>query len=158
MHVWASEHEIEVDLESDGCEPAELGDAPQDVIWCFHHVDSKEGVVIHTRALYVARGKRLVKLVQIPVATGLSELVSEGRTQGEQFRVKLELRRAADGKSIELREVEGADCERGKKENEETQATTPAVYKVQAQTIGKVCNSRGSWKWSGGTLRKVPKS
>lgn len=141
---WATEHQIEVDLKADGCELAELGEQPKDVIWCNHHVDSTH-VSLATRALYAIRGKKLVKLIELAVS---STPLGTGKPS-----VKLELART-DEKHVELREVEGADCDHAKKENDDAAITKPEETKERQAATKKVCAARGRYEWLGGTLRK----
>jgi hypothetical protein len=142
---WATEHQLEVDLKADGCELAELGEQPKDVIWCNHHVDSAH-VSLATRALYAIRGKKLVKLIELAVSS--TPLVT-GKPS-----VKLELSRT-DEKHVELREVEGMDCDHAKKENDDAAITKPEEAKERLAATKKVCAARGRYEWAGGTLRKA---
>jgi hypothetical protein len=142
---WATEHQIEVDLKADSCELAELGEQPKDVIWCNHHVDSTH-VSLATRALYAIRGKKLVKLIELAVT---STPLATGKPS-----VKLELSRT-DEKHVELRELEGMDCEAAKKENDDAAITKPEETKERLAATKKVCAARGRYEWAGGTLRKA---
>lgn len=142
---WATEHQLVVDLKADGCELAELGEQPKDVIWCNHHIDSAH-VSVATRALYAIRGKKLVKLIELAVSS--TPLVT-GKPS-----VKLELSRR-DEKHVELREAEGADCEHAKKENDDAAITKPEETKERQAATKKVCAARGRYEWAGGTLRKA---
>jgi hypothetical protein len=142
---WANEHQIQIDLKADGCEPAELGEKPKEVIWCSHHVDSTH-VSLATRALYAVRGKKLVKLVELavsmtPLATGKPS-------------VKLELVKS-DDKNVELREAEGAGCDHAKQENDDAAITKPEETKERRAATAKVCAARGRYQWAGGNLRKA---
>lgn len=146
LDYWASEREIEIDLKADGCEAAELGDKPDDVIWCGHHAQSTH-VTTFTRALYVARGKRVVKLLEIAIASApLAESV--------KYNVKLDIVRQ-DATHVEVKEAPDLDCERVKKENEDICITKPDECKERVAAAKKVCASRGRYEWVGGTLRKA---
>lgn len=150
---WASQHEIKVELVSDGCESADLGDHPADVIWCKHHTESKKGVVTYTRALYVARAKRFQKLVELPLAAGPLEL-KDAHSDAERYHVRLALERV-DDKHVVLKEAPGLDCARAEKENHDLATTSPDVVADYVAATKKVCAARGNYEWAGGTLRKT---
>lgn len=141
---WASEHQIEIDLKADGCELAELGEQPKDVIWCNHHVDTTH-VSLATRALYAIRGKKLVKLIELAVS---STPLATGKPS-----VKLEVVRT-DDKHVEVREVDGMDCDHAKKENDDAAITKPEETKERQAATKKVCAARGRYEWAAGALRK----
>jgi hypothetical protein len=145
LDYWASEHQIQIDLKADGCELAELGDKPDDVIWCNHHTESAH-VTSHTRALYAVRGKQLVKLIEI--AIGSAPLIDGGK-----YNVKLEIVRQ-DATHVEVKEASDLDCERVKKENEDICVTKPEECKERVAAAKKVCAARGRYEWVAGTLRK----
>lgn len=156
FHVWADAHQLKVDLVSDGCEAAKLGEKPDDTVWCAHHVDSKEGAVLYTRALYVARAGRLVKLVEVPVAAGVVDDPSAPKAEKDRQVVRLELV-PGDAKKLELRLTPGFDCEKALAANDENKAAARDLTRALDERIRKVCASRGSWAWTGGTLRKSGK-
>ncbi|MFO0564157.1 MAG: hypothetical protein U0263_00770 [Polyangiaceae bacterium] len=155
FHTWAYSRELEADLTSDGCEPARLGDKPDDTIWCRHHVDSKEGATLLSRALYVARNKRLVKLVELPVAAGIVENPDQPKDEKDRLLVNLELSTSSDGKKVSARLAAGFDCEKALQENDENRAVAKDLTRALDDRIKKVCASRGEWSWTGGTLRKT---
>jgi hypothetical protein len=141
-----------VDLVADDCQLAELGDKPGEVIWCDHHKELKQGVVLHSRALYAARAKRLVKLVELPVAVSSIDVPDEPSKSPQPFRIKLELTRSTDGKQVVAREADGFDCAKAHAKNDENAAVAPAVVSELKRAITRVCQQRGTWSWRAGTL------
>ena len=53
FHAWSYARELTVTLTSDGCEPAKLGDKPDDTVWCAHHAESKEGAVLFLSLIHI---------------------------------------------------------------------------------------------------------
>jgi len=153
LDEWAYQHRIQVDIVANGCEAPELGSSPKDYIWCFHHSE-KAQTVVYTRARYTARGKKMVKLVEIPVAVALLENTEAPRPESERYSVKLQLTRS-DKTHVRLEEVSGFDCAKAKKENLEDKAAAPALYKELAGGIEQVCRQRVTWTFAGGTLRRT---
>jgi hypothetical protein len=139
-------------LESDGCEPANLGAKPADVIWCLHHVETKAGTVSYSRALYVARLKKLVKLVDIPYAVGPMDSDEPKTKDSDRYLVKLAFERAADGKHVSVQEAPGLDCAHADQQNEDNKNAAPVLYKAYLPAIKQVCAQRGNWEWTGATL------
>jgi len=150
LHTWAYARQLEVELVSDGCEAARLGDKPDETVWCAHHSDAKEGAVLHTRALYVARAKKLVKLAELPVAVSVMDDPENPKDEKARQVLRFELVRAADGMSVRAGPAKGFYCEDAMK----THSDGSVLGKALAQRIGKVCATYGTWRWSAGTLRK----
>jgi len=155
LHAWAYDRQLTVDLVADACRPAELGEKPGDVIWCDHHKELKQGVVLHSRALYAARAKRLVKLVEIPVAVSTIDVPDEPSKRAQPFRIALELTRSSDGKQVEVREADGSSCEQAHADNDENAAVAAAIHRELKSAITRVCRERGTWSWRGGTLVRL---
>jgi hypothetical protein len=153
LDYWASQHELTVDLHVEHCEAADLGEHPGDVIWCDNHSESKKGIVTYTRTLYAARGKRVVKLLEIPVAAGRRDLEQGSHRDAERFHVRLLLRRV-DGKDVELSEAPGLDCARAEQENRDIATTAPDLHADFVAATKKVCAARGHYFWARGTLGK----
>jgi len=153
LDEWAYQHRIKVDIVADGCEAPGLGSSPKDYIWCGHHQEQSQ-TVLYTRALYTARGQKMVKLVEIPVAIALLDDDSAPRPEAERYRVKLELTRT-DASHVKLKEASGFDCDQAKRANQEDKSAAPVLFKELAAGIGKVCRSRGTWTFAGGTLRRT---
>lgn len=151
LDEWAFRHKLDVKLVADGCEAAELGARPDDLIWCAHHQD-KSQIVLYTRALYAARGKQVVKLVELPVGVATLPNPEAPEPDADRFRVRLALERPAGGK-LEVREASGYDCAKARAANEEDKAVNPALYKELAGAIRDVCAQRGTWTFAGGALR-----
>ncbi|MCC6899879.1 MAG: hypothetical protein IT377_12940 [Polyangiaceae bacterium] len=150
FHAWAYARELRLELVSDGCEAAQLGDKPDETVWCAHHVEGKEGSVLYSRALYVARNKKLVKLVEIPIAAGVVDNPEKPRDEKDRQVIRFEITRAPDGKSVRLEPAKGLHCEDARKGNAEPPPLGPALSK----NIERVCSARGTWKWAAGTLRQ----
>lgn len=153
FHAWAYAREIKVELTSDGCEAAKLGDKPDDTVWCAHHAESKEGAVLYTRALYVARNKQLVKLVELPVAAGVVDNPEAPKDERERQVIRLEIV-PSDAKKLEARLAPGFDCEKALKDNDENKASAKDLTRALDERIRKVCATRGEWLWGAGTLRR----
>jgi hypothetical protein len=155
LDTWAEQHQIEISIEADGCEPAELGDKPNEVIWCRHRENRAEGAVLYLRALYAARAKKLVKLIEIPYGVGQVALESK-RDAGDRMLLKLEFNRASDGKSVEVADGAELDCAKANQENAEIKDTAPSTHTAFDKVIRKVCAARGHYRWAAGTLRRAP--
>lgn len=149
FHAWAYARELKIELVSDGCEAAKLGDKPDETVWCAHHVEGKEGAVLYSRALYVARAKRLVKLVEIPIAAGMVDDPAKPKDEKDRQVIRFEIKRADDGKSVRVEPAKGFECELAMKGNAEPGALGAKL----ATYIPRVCAARGTWKWAAGTLR-----
>jgi hypothetical protein len=154
FHAWAYAKQLKIELVSDGCEAARVGDKPDDTIWCAHHSETKEGAVLYTRALYVARGRQLVKLTELPVAAGLVDDPAAPKDEKDRQLVRLELATASDGKSVEARLAQGHDCERALRDNEAEKTVARDQSRALGERIRKVCAAQGRWVWAAGTLRR----
>lgn len=153
FHAWAYARELKVELVSDGCEAAKLGDKPDETVWCAHHQESKEGAALYTRALYVARNKRLLKLVEIPIAVGVVDNPDAPRDEQDRHVMRLRLTPPKDGKSVSLEAASGFDCEKALKDNDTNKASARDLTRALDERIKKVCAARGEWIWAAGTLR-----
>jgi hypothetical protein len=156
FHAWSYARELTVTLTSDGCEPAKLGDKPDDTVWCAHHAESKEGAVLFSRALYVARNKRLVKLAELPIAAGVVDNSEQPKDEKDRQVVRLDLVARSDGKQVEAREAPGFDCTKALKENADNRDVARELTGALDERIRKVCATRGDWRWTAGTLRRGP--
>lgn len=153
FHAWAYARELKVELVSDGCEAAKLGDEPDETVWCAHHAESKEGAVLYSRALYAARNKKLVKLVELPVAAGVVDNPEAPRDEKDRQVIRVELV-PSDAKKLEARVAAGFDCDKALKDNDENRASAKDLTRALDERIRKVCATRGEWLWSAGTLRR----
>jgi len=140
----------------DGCEPARLGDKPDDTLWCWRHDDASDLVVVYLRTLYVVRAKKLVKLIEVPFAAGPFNLPRAARSEDDAYSVKLNVRRADDGKSMTLIDNDGPrDCNHALdyfSGREDMTADSAAKFRAAIQ---KVCAVRSRYTWDAGTLRKA---
>jgi hypothetical protein len=157
FHAWAYSRELKVELTSDGCEPAKLGEKPEETVWCGQHAESKEGAVLYSRTLYVARNKQLVKLVELTVAAGVVDNPEAPKDERDRQVIRLDIVPSGDGKKLEAREAPGFDCDKALKGNDENKASAKDLTRALDERIRKVCATRGEWVWTAGTLHRGAK-
>jgi hypothetical protein len=142
-------------LNVERCEPAELGDKPDDAIWCFRREELKTGHVLIFQSLHVARAPKLVKLIELPVTAAL--LASEDSSAPERPLVQLEAVIGDAGKLVTFSETAAASCSQALERAKSDHPDEPKAEKEQRDVVSKVCAARGNYRWAAGSLRRAAK-
>jgi hypothetical protein len=149
---WSIDHEVKADLAVDRCEAARLGAPPDTTIWCARHEDRPDAV-LYLQALYVARAKRLVRLIELPVAVG-PVAQGEPSREADRYWVKLEPRAGSDARTATFVEAPGLGCQRARDAVAEAFEEDPKAGRPRRKLIDSVCATLGRWRWVAGTLRR----
>lgn len=155
MEAWAGERGVEANLSVERCEPAQVGDKPDDAIWCFRREELSDSRVLVFQSLYVARAKKLMKLIELPVTASL--LASEASSAPERSLVQLEPVVGDNGQLVTFSETAAASCSQALERAKADHPDEPKAEKVLRDVISKVCAARGNYRWGGGTLRRTAK-
>ncbi len=145
LDSWAVARGVTVELAGvDHCEAANLGPDPGATLWCTRRVEGNDGTVSVVRTLHAARGARLVKLFEIPVAAGV---LQEGPP-----RLVVELRPVAGGTRVDFSESDGLTCDSALAALAEEAESAPGTTGPLVKLVKKVCAARGAYDFVGGTL------
>ena len=144
---WCDERELSVELDVERCRPAGLGDRPEDTLWCRRREELGEDRVLYWQVLYVARGKRLDRLVELPYAAGPQS--PTGSRTAEQRYVTLTTSVTDDGLKFELKDDRDPDCAEALRRNRAEHPYEPAQAKPVESVIERVCAARGTYHWKG---------
>jgi hypothetical protein len=145
---WANQRGIEAKLDAvERCEPAQVGDKPEDTLWCWRAAPARKGYESRIIALYVVRGKMLSKAFELPLAVSL---------EGEREKPLVELAPQAEeeGKSVVFSET-GTSCDDALSRAQADHPDDPAAAKAKQAAITDICRHRGRYRWMAGTLRRV---
>jgi hypothetical protein len=144
----------ELDVES--CELAPFGAAKGAAIWCDRvEENAGDGIATTVRSLYVARAKKLVKVADVPLATGLLDPPGGSTSNVDRYWVKLEAHTASDGNAVSFADVAEVSCEVARAKNAEFGGYVPDQAARRARAIERVCAARGRYVWSGAGIRKT---
>jgi hypothetical protein len=155
IEVWAADHGVQANLNVERCEPAQVGDKPDDAIWCFRREELKQSHALIFQSLYVARAQKLMKLIELPVTLAL--LGSEDSSAPERSLVQLEAVVGDGGKLVTFSETAAASCSQALERAKAEHPDEPKAEKEQRDLISKVCAARGNYRWAAGTLRRAAK-
>jgi len=144
---WCAERELSVELDVERCRPAGLGDRPEDTLWCYRREELDEDRVIYWQALYVAQGRKLRRLVELPYSTGPQSGTSSNAT--ERRYVTLTTSAAEDGSTFELKDDRAPDCAEALRRNRAEHPYEPAQAEPVDAVIERVCAARGRYHWQG---------
>ncbi len=158
FEVWCADHQVDANLDVDGCEPAHLGDAPDDTLWCLRHEQTKDGRVLYFQGLYLPRAKHLVKSFELLVGVGSLDLPDNPTRDIERYLVKLVASPAEDHKSVAFTDSAERGCDKALADNADKYSRDPGAGKLQRDAIQRVCKARGHYAWlRGGALRRTGK-
>ena len=145
---WANQRGIEAKLDAlERCEPAHVGEKPEDTLWCWRVAAARKGYESRIIALYVVRGKALAKAFELPLTVSL---------EGEREKPLVELGPQAEeeGKSVVFSET-GTSCDDALSRAEADHPDDPAAAKAKKAAITDICRRKGRYRWMAGTLRRV---
>jgi hypothetical protein len=148
LGVWCADREVEASLDVERCQPALLGERPEDTLFCFRREELGELRVLYLVSLYVARGNKLVRLVELPYAAG--PLAQEGAELEQTYYVRLSTVVADDARTFELREDPRQGCAQALKESHHQVGDDSAAAVVEL--VEKVCAARGNYSATGRRL------
>ena len=151
LESWGAERGIVANVSAERCHPAELGDRPEDTLWCLRRDEIDDHRVIYYAALYRAQGGALRKLVEVAYAAAPRPL--EGQGDKPAYYVRLSAITADDAQSFELREESGLECAGAQQRADETFHDDPAARKAVAPVIDRVCRAVGRYSASGRRLK-----
>jgi len=145
---WANQRGIEAKLDAvERCEPAQVGDKPEDSLFCYRVAAARKGYESRIIALYVVRGKTLAKAFELPLSVSL-----EG--EREKPLVELAPQPEEEGKSVVFSEI-GTSCDDALSRADADHPDDPAAAKAKKAAITDICRRKGRYRWMGGTLRRV---
>ncbi len=144
---WCDERELAVELDVERCRPAGLGDRSEDTLWCYRREELDEDRVIYWQALYVARGRRLDRLVELPYSAGPQSRTSPNATEARY--VTLTTSAVEDGASFEVKDDRNPDCAEALRRNRAEHPYEPGQAKPVETLIERVCAARGRYHWQG---------
>jgi hypothetical protein len=148
LGVWCADRQVQASLDVERCQPALLGERPEDTLFCFRREELGELRVLYLVSLYVARAKRLVRLVELPYAAG--PLAQEGAQPGQAYYVRLSAVVADDACTFELREDPRQGCAQAMNQSHDQAGDDSAA--AVAQLIETVCAARGKYSATGRRL------
>jgi hypothetical protein len=151
LDAWARDHGVVVDLKVERCEAARLSDKPDDTLWCYRQEEGPGPRVVYYRSLYALAGKRLVRVTELPYATG--PFAAEGQATAPKT-VELAARVAPDGQSVTFEEMPGRTCDDGHAANDKALIDEPMGGPEFAKLVDRVCAVRGRYTWRAGALKK----
>jgi hypothetical protein len=149
--VWAADRGIEVQLDVDRCEPARVGERPDDALWCFVHDDDEHGNTLRKQSLFVLSGKRLNKVFETPVAADL--LPQKSGASAEPL-VRLAVTTSDDGKIVTITDA-SPSCDDALARATSEFPDEPQAFTQRRSIIQVVCRARGRYRWLGASLRRV---
>jgi len=148
IEAWAKQRGIEAKLDAlERCEPAQVGDKPEDTLFCWRAAPARKGYETRIIALYVVRGQTLAKAFELPLAVSL-----EG--EREKPLVELAPHTEEDGKSVVFSES-GTSCDDALSRVDADHPDDPTAAKAKKAVINDICRRRGRYRWMAGTLRRV---
>lgn len=153
---WVRDQGVVAELEVESCELATFPAAKGKAIWCERvEEDAAEGTAVTVRSVYVPRDQKLAKVADVAVAAGSLELANASTPEGDRYWVKLDHATAADGGSVSFSDSAELGCDRARAKNAEFTAYVPDQGARRAKAIERICNARGRYGWSAGSLRKL---
>ncbi len=156
FNAWCTDHDVDANLDVDGCKPASLGAKPDDSLWCTRHVEEKSGVVLYYQGLYLPRGKKLVKRFETPIGVGSLDLPANPDKDIERYLVKLVVTSADDHKSVTISDSAERGCDKALAENADKYSRDKKAGRPERRAIETTCRARGHYAWRrGGWLRRT---